>query len=441
MVNKKAAQAEAVLEGVEVEFAPPPKRDAEKEEAIKSNRRYWDTLKDVTDTTALKGFTRGGGFTGTDINPTWRMERLTEVFGPIGWGWGYEIVKRWSETFNSKPVVYATVRCWYVPTDEKPVWAKDPETGAYDRRKPPMNALWTGEQDGGTEVSRTPDEAYKQAITDGFGKASMQIGLASAIYRGKWDDSKYKEDQERFSQIESVSKYLEVLVPELCEMTDTRELKGLFGRVSFNENKRIAAEVSFKLKNEFDAIVDEHVNRIVSDLWNRVRHALKLENLDALTVAIDALKPEISALPEKADYEEIKRLVVARKAELKTAEEKKEEAKEEAHPIEQPKVQATASQTKPTRKEEDEEIDYTKVIPVPHKDGTPRWGTFTKNLLSFIHAAKDKGVTPQALSDFYDNHNGQLENMASVHPDYAKRVRDEYFSMYIELGGAKKEIS
>ena len=32
----------------------------------------------------LKGF--------TDINPMWRLKRLTEVFGPCGVGWKYEVV-------------------------------------------------------------------------------------------------------------------------------------------------------------------------------------------------------------------------------------------------------------------------------------------------------------------------------------------------------------
>ena len=33
----------------------------------------------------------------TDINPMWRIKRLTEMFGPCGVGWKYEIVRFWSE--------------------------------------------------------------------------------------------------------------------------------------------------------------------------------------------------------------------------------------------------------------------------------------------------------------------------------------------------------
>ena len=32
-----------------------------------------------------------------DINPMWRIKKLTEVFGPAGFGWYTEIVRTWSE--------------------------------------------------------------------------------------------------------------------------------------------------------------------------------------------------------------------------------------------------------------------------------------------------------------------------------------------------------
>ena len=38
---------------------------------------------------------RIGGF--TDINPMWRIQTLTELFGPCGFGWYYDIEKEWME--------------------------------------------------------------------------------------------------------------------------------------------------------------------------------------------------------------------------------------------------------------------------------------------------------------------------------------------------------
>lgn len=37
----------------------------------------------------IKGF--------TDINPMWRIKQLTELFGPCGIGWYYEVTKQWIE--------------------------------------------------------------------------------------------------------------------------------------------------------------------------------------------------------------------------------------------------------------------------------------------------------------------------------------------------------
>ena len=33
----------------------------------------------------------------TDINPMWRIKKLTEVFGPVGIGWYYEIERMWKD--------------------------------------------------------------------------------------------------------------------------------------------------------------------------------------------------------------------------------------------------------------------------------------------------------------------------------------------------------
>jgi hypothetical protein len=431
MVNKKQAKTEEPEEGVVLEYTPPP--PPPKEDGVaKINRRFWDKLKDVTDTTALKGFTKGGGFTGTDINPTWRMERMTEVFGPVGWGWGYEVTNRRTEVMRAKKgevqVVFVTVRCWYVPVGEEPAW---PTTnGVVDRRNPPINALWTGEQDGGTEVSMAPDEVYKQAITDGFGKTSAQVGLASAIYRGKWDDSKYKEDQERFSQMEKVKAYLETLIPELEAMTDTRELRGLRNRASFIANQRTAHEVNFKLGNEFDAIVKEHENRIVNALWNQVREILKSEDLKVINVEIDELKPQIIALPDDKDVDGMRELVARRKAALK----------KDMEPQEEPKA-ATSEEG-----EKDQEPPKLGRFKLTYdQNNHPRWGALAKAIKDTIDAVVESDPRPP-LSDvesFYEAHRGLIEDMKASHgapKEWAEKLIANYNAL-VEMMEPKKEES
>ena len=40
----------------------------------------------------LKGF--------SDVNPMWRIKRMTELFGPCGIGWKYTITRQWIEAFK-----------------------------------------------------------------------------------------------------------------------------------------------------------------------------------------------------------------------------------------------------------------------------------------------------------------------------------------------------
>ena len=60
------------------------------------NMAIYDEVKSVPEN-AQKTI-QGGRLKGmTDINPMWRIEKLTEVFGPCGVGWYYEIVNKWME--------------------------------------------------------------------------------------------------------------------------------------------------------------------------------------------------------------------------------------------------------------------------------------------------------------------------------------------------------
>ena len=56
---------------------------------------------------ALKAF-NNGKFSGTDINPMWRIKALTEEFGPCGLGWYPEVKRMWRE---DTPDGAATVYC------------------------------------------------------------------------------------------------------------------------------------------------------------------------------------------------------------------------------------------------------------------------------------------------------------------------------------------
>ena len=184
------------------------------------NLRFWDQLK-RTDPKATKPFTRSGGFRGTQIDPTWRLRMMTETFGPIGQGWGYEQLE-WTVV---EGMAFVCVRVWY----------RDPETGEQH---------WTGPQWGGTELVRRRrdgpgepnDEAFKMSITDALGKCLLQIGVAADVHLGLFDDSKYRDDAAAYYAAkedpqlrpEAIQRFEAELKERLFEVSDLEGLDELW---------------------------------------------------------------------------------------------------------------------------------------------------------------------------------------------------------------------
>jgi hypothetical protein len=184
------------------------------------NLALWNRLK-RTDPRSTKPFTRSGGFKGTQIDPTWRLQMMTEAFGPVGKGWGYEQLE-WTV---QERMVFVCVRIWY----------KDPETG---------QVCYTGPQWGGTEMVRRRrdgseepnDEAFKMSITDAVGKCCLQLGLAADVYMGQFDDSKYREESEAYFQArnnpdvqpEAIARFEQEIRAKLAKIEDLDGLDELW---------------------------------------------------------------------------------------------------------------------------------------------------------------------------------------------------------------------
>jgi hypothetical protein len=184
------------------------------------NLALWNRLK-RTDPRATKPFTRSGGFRGTQIDPTWRLQMMTEVFGPVGKGWGYEQLE-WTVHDS---MVFILARAWY----------RDPETGEVCHTGPQWggNELMRRRRDGSEEPN---DEAFKMAMTDAVGKCLVQIGLAADVHMGQFDDSKYREESEAYFQAksnpevqpEAVAKFEADVRRRVAEVTDLDGLDELW---------------------------------------------------------------------------------------------------------------------------------------------------------------------------------------------------------------------
>lgn len=119
----------------------------------------------------------------TDINPQWRYEAMTEVYGLCGIGWKFEVARRWTEAGPDGQVFAFVDINLYVATEDQTIpttWSEAiPGNGGsmlVDKEKAGLHAN---------------DEAFKMATTDALSTAMKMIGVGADIYAGRWDGSKY----------------------------------------------------------------------------------------------------------------------------------------------------------------------------------------------------------------------------------------------------------
>lgn len=140
-----------------------------------SNMEIYDSFR-ATPKEAQKEIA-GGRLRGfTDINPMYRIQALTEKFGPCGIGWYYEPVKKWVEQAGDEIMAFVDINLFIKVGGE---WSK-PISGTGG------SALYTMEK-GGLKAS---DECFKMATTDAISVACKQLGIGADVY-WKAGESKY----------------------------------------------------------------------------------------------------------------------------------------------------------------------------------------------------------------------------------------------------------
>lgn len=122
----------------------------------------------------------GGRLNGmTDINPMWRIKRLTELFGPCGIGWKYIIKNKNIEPASDNQIAAFVEIELFIKVDG--VWSDAiPGIGG--------NMFVAKEKSG----LHTSDECYKMCLTDALGVACKALGIGADIYFEK-DATKYTE--------------------------------------------------------------------------------------------------------------------------------------------------------------------------------------------------------------------------------------------------------
>ena len=180
---------------------------------------------------------KGGRLNGmTDINAQWRIEKLTQVFGPCGYGWKTKIVDmQLREGYNSEQKAFVVIEL-YVLKDGK--WSE------------PIMGIG-----GSTFVEKnnsgyyTNDECFKMAYTDAISVACKALGFGADIY---WNtsDSKYSNNSNTTSKPTTVT-------AEKASEAQLKMLNAVAGKTDYF--KLAAAEFGYKTSAE---ILKKDVNAI-----------------------------------------------------------------------------------------------------------------------------------------------------------------------------------
>lgn len=152
------------------------------------NLNIWSQVK-RTDLKYTKKFRRSGGFSGTAIDPLYNIHRATAMFGPMGIGWGFEIVgeqflkggpilANGNHEIAKETVHEIKIKLWYNYDGKRGEIFSSGATSFISKNK---NGIVTDE------------EAVKKSLTDALSKALSWLGFSADIHIGAYDGNKHVE--------------------------------------------------------------------------------------------------------------------------------------------------------------------------------------------------------------------------------------------------------
>lgn len=137
------------------------------------NLEIWNRFADI-DPKFTKSIS-GKDYRGTSPNAHYVIRCLTELFGPVGQGFGWRVVAESIDHFGDTAIHWCRIEFWH--TNRANTFESYGQTKmAYQTAKGPI---------------KVDEDAPKKSLTDAITKAAAQIGVASNIFLGRWDDNKY----------------------------------------------------------------------------------------------------------------------------------------------------------------------------------------------------------------------------------------------------------
>lgn len=149
-----------------------------------NNMSIWSQAK-KTDLSATKDNTQGGRKS-TSINGYWMIQKATELWGPVGSAWGYDIIEeRFDEgapIFDKdtklelcKTVGHTIKLSVFYPGSTKPVIQYGHTPYIYQSKYGPI----------------TDSEAPKKSLMDALKKSLSMLGFSADVFMGEFEDAEY----------------------------------------------------------------------------------------------------------------------------------------------------------------------------------------------------------------------------------------------------------
>jgi len=231
-----------------------------------NNLDLWNRVG-KTDPVYTKEYSGVGGFKGTAVNPLYTVRRLTEEFGQLGIGWGYDIVE---DRFDMGHTVYdddgnsigilsthtVRIELWHMVHSDDSQEPKKAISTHYGHTPYVYKNKWG---------MQTDTEFAKKSLTDALNKAASMFGFNSDIYLGKYDDVAYVQEIGNEFAMEEAEDKEDEAIKQRQEYDDlfSKNLELIKTSVSIHELESIYKSIVRKAKHRNDKEGAETLNKAV----------------------------------------------------------------------------------------------------------------------------------------------------------------------------------
>ncbi|WP_273867530.1 hypothetical protein [Serratia odorifera] len=240
----------------------------------------------------------GAGYVGTSINSEYMFMRSTEIFGPIGTGWGFDIVEE--KMIAGAPISEAVFEGGKIIGNR--ILRDADGSILFEQNHSLLIEFWyvlNGNKGRVTAYGATPymyktkrgfmadGEVMKKSLTDAIKKSLSMLGFSADVFLGWHDLPEYREEnatefaiRNASDKAEDVTRLREELDEKLAKVADT-----ITSAVTANEASKVHASIAREVETHRKAAEAKGDTDHAKYLAGRLRRltALKDERIAALS--------------------------------------------------------------------------------------------------------------------------------------------------------------